>query len=357
MTNKFIAYTRVSTQKQGAHGVSLTEQRRAISHYAKKHNLKIYDWYEEQYTAAKSGRPVFKQVMQSLRSSRGRTGLVMHKIDRGARNLSDWASIGEAIDHGIDVRFAHENLDLWSRGGRLTADIQAVIAADYIRNLREEVKKGMYGRLRQGLYPFGAPRGYLDQGSGRVKSPDPAIAPLIIQAFRLYVSGQYGLNALATELSKQGLVTKSGNALRPDALSKMLRNPFYKGEMKISGKLYQGAHQPLVTAELFECVQGILASRKPKRRRRHIFRYQRRLRCNTCDKCLLGEHQKTWVYYRCRMCRVCVREDRVLWQNHRFRVISRDEVSKYGQLEPWEKFDSSGVIEKPQKTTLNQRLY
>lgn len=35
---------------------------------------------------------------------------------------------------------------------QLTADIQAVIAADYIRNLREETIKGINGRLKQGLY-------------------------------------------------------------------------------------------------------------------------------------------------------------------------------------------------------------
>ena len=52
-----------------------------------------------------------------------------------------------------------------SRG--LTADIQAVIAADYVRNLREECKKGIDGRLKQGLTPWAAPIGYLDQGGGK----------------------------------------------------------------------------------------------------------------------------------------------------------------------------------------------
>ena len=82
-------------------------------------------------------------------------GLVIHKIDRSARNFGDWAKIGELADAGIDVHFATESLDFRSRGGRLSADIQAVIAADYIRNLREETIKGINGRLKQGLYPFG----------------------------------------------------------------------------------------------------------------------------------------------------------------------------------------------------------
>src|SRR5208337_4763709 len=65
------------------------------------------------------------------------------------------------------------SLDLNTRGGRLSADIQAVVAADFIRNLREETKKGFYGRLKQGLYPIAAPIGYLDRGGGQPKAPDP----------------------------------------------------------------------------------------------------------------------------------------------------------------------------------------
>jgi site-specific DNA recombinase len=61
------------------------------------------------------------------------------------------------IDAGIEVHFANESLNLYSPGGRHSADIQAVTAADFIRNLREETKKAFYGRIKQGLYPMPAP--------------------------------------------------------------------------------------------------------------------------------------------------------------------------------------------------------
>jgi DNA invertase Pin-like site-specific DNA recombinase len=87
--------------------------------------------------------------------------------------LKDWADLGSLIDTGVEVHFANESLDLNSRGGRLSADIQAVVAADYIRNLREETRKGIYGRLRQGLYPFPVRVGYLDTGKGSPKKLAP----------------------------------------------------------------------------------------------------------------------------------------------------------------------------------------
>src|SRR5262249_35927812 len=160
----------------------------------------------------------------------------------------DWSAIQDLADRGIDVRFSQESVNLSSNEGRLTGDFLAVISAHYIRNLREEVKKGMRGRLKQGLYPLGAPLGYLDQGGGKPKIPDPIRAPLIREAFHLYATGEYSLHALSAELYQRGLRNRSGNKLAINRLSEILRNPFYAGviRMKRSGETYQGIHEALI---------------------------------------------------------------------------------------------------------------
>src|SRR5690606_18803297 len=135
--------------------------------YAGRNGLVITQWFSESQTAAKRGRKEFNRMIQLLRKGKAR-GVIVHKTDRSARNLKDWADFAELTDRGIVVHFAAEALDLSSRGGRLSADIQAVVAADYIRNLRQEAVKGIRGRLRQGLLPGRAPLGYLDNGSGQV---------------------------------------------------------------------------------------------------------------------------------------------------------------------------------------------
>src|SRR2546428_14184197 len=99
----FFAYIRVSTVKQGERGVSLQEQRDAISRYAERTGVGITDWFEERETAAKHGRPVFARMLGLLRKARAE-GVVIHKIDRGARNLKDWSDLAQLIDQGIDVR-------------------------------------------------------------------------------------------------------------------------------------------------------------------------------------------------------------------------------------------------------------
>ncbi len=170
-------YVRVSTVKQGE-GVSLDAQKEAITAFADTNGITISAWFEEKETAAKKGRPIFNGMIRQLKIGKA-DGLVIHKIDRSARNFADWAKVGDLADVGIDVYFASESLDFRSRGGRLSADIQAVIAADYIRNLREETIKGITGRLKQGLYPFKAPIGYLDNGGGKPKTIDPERGPLV----------------------------------------------------------------------------------------------------------------------------------------------------------------------------------
>ncbi|HYQ84751.1 MAG TPA: recombinase family protein [Rubrobacter sp.] len=93
---RYLAYLRVSTPKQGE-GVSLLTQREAIARYAVRHRLNIVEWLEEKETAARRGRPVFGQILRRLQQGKA-DGLIVHKVDRSARNLKDWADLGELID-------------------------------------------------------------------------------------------------------------------------------------------------------------------------------------------------------------------------------------------------------------------
>ncbi|MGA7673679.1 MAG: recombinase family protein [Rhizomicrobium sp.] len=310
---QYFAYIRVSTVKQGEHGSSLQEQRSAIEAYASRQGLSIVEWFEEKETAAKQGRAVFSRMLGKLEKGEAQ-GVVIHKIDRSARNLKDWANLGDLIDRGIDVHFAHDSVDLRSRGGRLSADIQAVVAADYIRNLRDEVKKGYYGRLKQGLYPLPAPVGYIDQGKGKPKIPDPVKAPLVQEAFELYATGRVGLADLRVEMTKRGLVSaRTGKALSLNGISTMLNNTFYMGliHIKPTNETYSGIHEPLISKALFDRVRSVLSGKLVARVFVHDHLFRRMVRCSGCGYHLIGERHKTqYVYYRCHQCPgVYIREE------------------------------------------------
>ncbi len=296
----FYSYIRVSTVKQGQSGTSLDEQRAAIRAYAERNRLEIVKEFEEKETAAKLGRPVFDLMLEGLKQGKVR-GVIIHKIDRGARNLKDWANLGELIDRGIEVHFANESLDLQSRGGRLSADIQAVVASDYIRNLREETKKGFYGRIKQGVYPRPAPLGYLNVGQGKPKAIDPDRAPFIKQLFELYATGQWPLKPLVERMHELGLRSKKGTKVKLHGISNILHNPFYTGTIyiKVRGELFAGAHPALITQQLFDRVQQVLAGKNVEKRLQHLMLFRKLIRCGSCGITCIGEKQKGYTYYRC----------------------------------------------------------
>lgn len=157
--------------------------------------------------------------------------------------MRDWAEIGDFIDLGIDVRFAHDDLRLDTRGARLAADIQAVVAADYIRNLREEMRKGFNGHLRKGLYPLPAPLGYRNHGPNHSKVIDTRTAPMVRELFALYATEEYSLRRLADLACERGWVNARRNAMRACGIERILRNPFYVGPLErvwVPGEVQRG---------------------------------------------------------------------------------------------------------------------
>lgn len=299
MGNVF-AYTRVSTVKQGEKGVSLQEQKDAILRYAQQHGLEIIRWFEERESAAKTGRPAFMQMLHLLRIKVAQ-GVVIHKIDRSARNLEDWADVSKLADAGVAIHFANESVDLGTVSGRLSADIQAVVASHYSRNLREEAKKGIYGRLKQGFYPFRAPIGYTDRGAAKLKLPDPVMAPLVQETFELYGAGKSPLMELADHMYERGLRNRRGGPVTVNGISTILNNPFYIGVMRIkkSGQDFSGNHESLVSRDLFERVQALLLGKTVDRVVSHSFLFSRLVRCTSCHYSLIGERRKGHTYYRC----------------------------------------------------------
>ena len=81
-----------------------------------------------------------------------------------------------------------------------------------------------------------------------------------------------------------------------------LRNRLYMGEFEWNGRVYQGKHQPLVTRELWERVQGVLDGRHAKKLRRmtHDFAFSGLIACAKCGCSVVGEIKKQrYVYYHC----------------------------------------------------------
>ena len=82
----------------------------------------------------------------------------------------------------------------------------------------------------------------------------------------------------------------------------ILRNRLYTGQFEWNGKLFHGRHQPLVSVELWERVQGVLDGRNASKskRGRHDFAFSGLIACAKCGCSVVGEVKKQrYVYYHC----------------------------------------------------------
>lgn len=124
--------------------------------------------------------------------------LIVHKVDRLARNRGDDIDIQRILDEA-NVRLVSvlETIDN-TPSGMLLHGIMSSIAEFYSRNLATEVKKGLTEKVKSGGTPNKAPlgykniRGYDEMGrrNSRVEL-DPERAPLIVLAFKEYAANKW----------------------------------------------------------------------------------------------------------------------------------------------------------------------
>jgi len=279
-----VIYLRVSTREQaekgeGDEGFSIPAQREACSRHIRDAGWQLTDEYVDRGESARSAdHPALQAMLARIAEDRDVDAVVVHKIDRLARNMEDHVAIRALFRRrGVALVSVTENVEE-TASGRLVEGIHALMAEFYSANLANEIKKGLNQKVKQGGFPRGAPLGYVNLreivGGRQVARivPDPERAPLIAGAFERYVTGDWTLQRLVGELAHQGL-TNRGQRGKPAApitwqgLAKILANPVYIGVVEWNGVQYPGTHEPLVSPEVFRRVQGLLAARSARRPR------------------------------------------------------------------------------------------
>ena len=101
----------------------------------------------------------------------------------------------------------------------------------------------------------------------------------------------------------EGLVyRKSGNKVPVSTVHSILRNRIYTGQFDWNGQRYQGKHEPLVSVDLWERVQGVMDGRNAKKSKRskHNFAFSGLIACSKCGCSVVGEIKKQkYIYYHC----------------------------------------------------------
>ena len=299
-------YARVSSKEQEKEGYSIPAQLKLLKDYAATEGFSIAEEYVDVETAKQTGRAAFGEMVAWLKAHLDVRVILVEKTDRLYRNLKDWVTIDE-LD--AEIHFPKEGVVL-SRESRSSEKfmhgIKVLMAKNYIDNLSEEARKGQQEKAEQGIWPTKTPLGYqnITGPDGRkVIAVDPETAPFIGKMFEMYATGQYALRELAKTIRADGFVyPRSGNPIPASTLHTILRNRLYTGWFEWNGKLYQGKHEPLVSVELWERVQGVLDGRNASKHRRmtHEFAFSGLIACGKCGCSVVGEIKKQkYIYYHC----------------------------------------------------------
>ena len=210
MTAHFVAYYRVSTDKQGRSGLGLEAQRAAVAaHVAATHGTVAAEFVEVE-SGRRKDRPQLAAALAAARIHRAI--LVIAKLDRLARNVHFVSGLMES-----GVEFVAADLPTVNR---LTVHILAAVAEEEARMISARTKAALAAAKARGVrlgnpnLAAGSPAqaraaNAVKTGRAQVRAAD--VLPFIEQARR---AGAITLQQLADALVARGVPTPSGRGGR-----------------------------------------------------------------------------------------------------------------------------------------------
>lgn len=310
---KVVIWARVSSREQ-REGYSIDAQLRACRARAEREGWTVVREFAVAESAKRGAeRLAFNEMYEWLRRSARRDAIgavLAHKLDRVCRNMRDAVRMQELEDKaGVKLSFVDNQFGPGA-AGTLSFNVMAAVAQYYSDNLRSEVIKGKDEKVRQGWLAGGAPYGYLNSPDRNEPiQPHPQEARTVLRIFELYARGDITFELVAEKLFKEGHIYRpSQPKFYRTALSYILNNRFYIGEIKWHGEWLPGNHKPLIERAVFERCQDVLHRRNRRTGKPEIPLSGGLFTCAHCGSAITGERirrqlraggVREHLYYRC----------------------------------------------------------
>ena len=291
------AYIRVSTEEQKNKGYSPDNQIRQIRDFAEMHGYHIKKIFDD---SGRSGRSTEKRLalLELLKAidERPVDATIFYKIDRLARNVGDFDRMYKL--------FKAKNIKLLSisegdlmEGNSLIPNIFASVAQWESEVNSSRTRDALAQKFEEGWQPTRPPIGYRSVGGKDEKKtcePDPYEAPIVKEFFEMYATGNYSILAIQDWLSKKNIVSRHGTGLGHSVICNILNNSFYYGLIRWHGQSKMGKHKPIITKELFDTCQYVLAKHRSFliRHRVHDFLLRGFIFCAECGQRYTAEWHK-----------------------------------------------------------------
>ncbi len=222
-------------------------------------------------------RPALQRLLADIAA--GRVDIVVvYKIDRLTRSLTDFAKIVEIFDaRGASFVSVTQQFNTTTSMGRLTLNILLSFAQFEREVIGERIRDKIAASKKKGMWMGGVPPlGYRVQDRKLVIVDGEA--EIVRAIFRRYAE-LGSVRLLKDELEARGIKSKSWTSAagrligdKPfsrGALYLMLQNRLYRGEIVHKGQSHPGEHPPIIDPPLWDAVQGQLAQQHRRAQLRH----------------------------------------------------------------------------------------
>jgi site-specific DNA recombinase len=303
-----IGYFRVSTAEQAAQNNSLPVQEGKFKGFCTTNNLSALCTFVDKQSARTADRPQFQAMLDYCKKNHKKVShVVVADFSRFARNVVDQGSAIVALKQlGIIVASVDEPITDETAAGKLARNILASMNQFFSDSLGEKTKYRMEAAVKAGRFIWVSPIGYLNErnGSGSVIKLDPERAPLVRKGFELMATGAHSSDDALRTVTALGLTTRKNRPVPRQTWYAILRNPIYAGWVRSGELLVRGVHQPIVSQQLFDSVQDVLAGRsktaQPRQSIHPDFALRQFIRCAKCGRGLTaGIIKKKFAYYWC----------------------------------------------------------
>ena len=273
-SNRCAIYTRKSSEEGlDQEFNSLDAQREACEAYIRSQKsagwVALPDMYDDGgISGGTLERPALQRMLAEIGAGHVDT-VVVYKVDRLTRSLSDFAKIVDAFDaKGVSFVSVTQQFNTTTSMGRLTLNMLLSFAQFEREVTTERIRDKIAASKARGMWMGGTPPiGY--RPDGRSLAVVEEHAAIVRHIFDRY-SALANVRLLAEELEEQGIqspdrFTANGRAFggRPFSrgqLYKMLSNAIYIGRIEHGARTHQGNHAPIIEQDRWEKVQANLAA-------------------------------------------------------------------------------------------------
>jgi DNA invertase Pin-like site-specific DNA recombinase len=254
---------------------SLDAQREACAAFvpSQKHEgwTALSDLYDDGgYSGGTMERPALVRLIADIEAGKVDV-VVVYKVDRLTRALSDFAKLVEVFDRrGVSFVSITQQFNTTSSMGRLTLNVLLSFAQFEREVIGERVRDKIAASKKKGMWMGGMPPlGY--EVKDRMLVVNKNEAGIVVDIYRRYLALK-SVRDLKEELAARGV--RSKRRVRPDgtvygdrpiargALYLMLQNRIYRGEITHKGNSYPGQHPAIVEQDLWDQVQTVLAQNR-----------------------------------------------------------------------------------------------